>query len=88
VKTTKVFETFVGSYVSVAVKNMRANSKGKIANLLLMGYLLDECETFFYLGETDKEVTVAVARTDVVAMMSAAEVAELDFPMDTEGELQ
>lgn len=83
---SKVFGKFSGSYVSVAVKGMRANSKGKIANLLLMGYLLDEDEDYFYIGESQSEVSVAVLRSDVVAIMSASEVEEVE--MDTEGEMQ
>lgn len=83
---SKVFGKFAGSYVSVAVKGMKGSSKGKIANLLLMGYLLDEDEDYFYIGESQQEVSVAVLRSDVVAIMSAADMDETE--MDTEGEMQ
>ena len=70
----------------MAVKGMKGSSKGQIANLLLMGYLLDEDEDYFYIGESQQEVSVAVLRSDVVAIMSAADMDETE--MDTEGEMQ
>ena len=52
---------------------MRGSGKQKIDNLALGGYLLDECEKYYYIGETPMEVTAAVTKESVAAIILATE---------------
>lgn len=79
---SKIFETFSGSFVSIIVKNMRGSGQDKINNLALGGYLLDECEEYYYIGETPMEVTAAIKKDSVAAVILAVEAG-----MDT-GDMQ
>ncbi len=82
---SKLFLTFAGNYVSLVMKNMRGKSNTKIANLMLAGYLLEECDDYYYLGETPEEAAVAVRKSDVAAVMMASELEEsIEIPDDFE----
>ena len=71
---TRLFELFAGTYVTIAVKSLRGvTSSKKISNVMLAGYLLDECETFYYIGDTPTEVFAAVRRDDVISIMMGRE---------------
>jgi hypothetical protein len=88
--SSALFETFVGSFISVMMKNLKAYStqNKKISNLLLSGYLLDECDDYFYLGESGDAVTGAIRKDEIAAIMMGDEVVELfdkiDVPEGTE----
>lgn len=68
-KKSKLFDTFVGEYVSVIVKGTKGQKDAKVANLVLTGYLVDECSEYYYMGEETMEVTASIRRTDVSVMM-------------------
>lgn len=85
---SKVFKLFENQYVSLVMKNMRAQtSSSKIANLLLAGYLVEECDTYFYLGEEEGSVTAAVKKDEVASVMLATE-GEEDFELPDDAEMQ
>ena len=66
---SKVFEIFGGEYVTMVVKSIKGGTKGKIINLMLAGYFLDECETFYYIGENQHEVFACVKKEEVASLM-------------------
>lgn len=86
---SRMFESFAGSYVTIAVRSLRANPKAAnnvIANLMLAGFLLDECEEYFYLGENAKEIFAAVKKSEVMSIMMGGEAADpqINIPEGTE----
>jgi len=66
---SKMYDVFVGSYVTVAVKDLLGlNSKeSKFANLMIGGLMLDECETYIYLGSA-QEVSTAIRKDQVIGI--------------------
>lgn len=74
-----LFEIFCGSYVNIFVKNIKSSATraGKVNNVMLAGFLLDEDEEYYFLGQTPEEVFCAVAKSEMAAMMTADEGAEL-----------
>lgn len=88
-QTSRIYEIFVGSYINIAVKSLKnATSGGKISNLMIAGYFLDECEEYFYLGDNPGSVFAAVKKDDVASIMLSNEEVELmnqiDVPEGTE----
>ena len=76
-----LFEHFAGSYVTIAVKSLRgASSNKKITNVMIAGYLLDECHDYFYIGDTPTEVYAAVRKDDVISIMSGGEDNDIELP--------
>lgn len=79
---TKMYDTFVGTYVTVAIKDLlgigSGNRESKFANLMIGGLLLDECETYIYLGAED-EVSTAIRKDQVIGIFVDTEgLAETD----------
>jgi hypothetical protein len=64
-----VFELFAGDRLVFLLKNVRGNASSKIINVTLEGVLLDECETFFYIGATDEKITGAIPKDSVASMI-------------------
>lgn len=83
-----VFQIFAGSYVNLVIKNIKGNNRGNITNLMFAGYLLDEDETHYFVGQTTEEVYLAVRKEEVSAIMISDEVKELmdsvEVPSDQE----
>jgi len=85
-KSSLLYDIFVGTYVNIALKNIKGGSSrpGKIANLMFAGYLLDEDEEYFYIGQTSDEVYAAVKKEEVAAIMLSDEegdlMAEIEVP--------
>jgi endo-alpha-1,4-polygalactosaminidase (GH114 family) len=53
----------------MVVKNIKGGTKGKIINLMLAGYFLDECESFYYIGENQREVFACVKKEEIASIM-------------------
>jgi hypothetical protein len=86
---SRLFENFAGSYVTVAVASLKANSKLSnkvITNVMIPGYLLDECDMFYYLGENAEEIFAAVRKDHVSTIMLGGENApgQIEMPEDSE----
>lgn len=79
---SKMYDTFVGVYITVAIKDLLGTGGGgretKFVNLMVSGLLLDECDTFVYLGSDDEnaEVTTAIPKTQIVGIFTDAESLE------------
>jgi hypothetical protein len=80
---SRIFEEFAGSYVTIAVKSLKGDGGGKkVTNIMLAGYLLDECEDFYYIGESAAEIFAAVKKDDVATIMLGGEdhVTDIEIP--------
>lgn len=82
ISNTKMYNIFVGVYVTVAVKDLLGignNSKDvKFANLMVGGILLEECDSFIYLGSADG-INAAIPKNQVVGIF-----VDVDEIMDPE----
>lgn len=79
-----VFDIFAGSYVNIALKNIKGeNSKpGRIANLMFAGYLLDEDTEYFFIGQEADAVYAAIKKDEVAAIIMGDEVTSLMEEID------
>lgn len=64
--STKIMESFQGSFVYVLTRTLRSSQERKSGPLIIEGFLLDSDEEYFFLGMTMDEVTEAVKRDEVV----------------------
>lgn len=83
------FETFAGHYVHLVVEKLHgAAEEGGMINLRLAGYMLDEDEDYFFIGSTAEEITSAIKKSCVAAIIIKDEVEDLmnqiDVPSDQE----
>ena len=69
---SKIFDKFKGSLVHIATKSLKgsesSNGSKIIGPVVIQGFLLDECDTYFYLGDVPDEITDAVLKEEVVRM--------------------
>lgn len=74
-----LFEIFCGNYVNIFVKNIKSvgGRQGKINNVMLAGFLLDEDDEFYFLGQTPDDVFCAVKKDEIAALMLGEEGIEL-----------
>jgi len=76
-----MYKKFVGTFITVAVKDLIGASSErdmKIANMMLGGLLLDECETYIYLGEPDK-INTAICKDQIIGIFTDVdEITEID----------
>lgn len=80
---SRIFEEFVGNYVTIAVKSLKGDGGGKkITNIMLAGYFLDECEEYYYIGENTSEIFAAVKKDEVATIMLGGEdhMTDIDIP--------
>lgn len=71
---SRVFEVFVGNYVEVIIKSIKLrHSDGISSNMAIGGYLLDECDRYFYIGITPHEISSAILKSDVITMNISSE---------------
>jgi hypothetical protein len=73
---SKLFVYFKGQYVQVLMKNLKGSqtmNDGTInrGNIIIEGFLLDEDERHYFLGETPDKVTEALLHNDVVRMFTS-----------------
>ncbi len=67
--TSRLYDIFVGQQVNLFVKNISmSNGEGQAASVIIAGYLLDECEDFFYIGSSPLEVYAAIRKLDVASV--------------------
>lgn len=66
---SQCYTTFAGNHVTIYVKGIRGGNKGKVMPLAFVGYLMDECSEYFYLGESPEEVSACIKKQDVGAIM-------------------
>lgn len=67
---SRAYDIFVGTMVTLIVRGIKGKESGKVTNIMLGGYLLDECDTYFYLGANSMEIHTAVNKRDVAAVIS------------------
>lgn len=85
-----LYEIFCGNYVQVFVKSLKASSekKGKVNNVILVGYLLDEDKEYIFLGQTPDDVFAAVKKDEIAAINLTDEgeliLEEINIPEDQE----
>jgi hypothetical protein len=81
---SRVYDVFVGTLVAVFLKGQARASKNSI---LFVGYLLDECDDFFYLGADANSISAAIKKDTVASIALHDTIADLD-DMGSERELQ
>ncbi len=76
---SRVFETFAGAYLNFIIKGIKAADvrPGKITNLMFAGYLLDEDELHYFIGQTPDEVYAIIKKDEVAGIMISDEVGDL-----------
>lgn len=79
------FDVFIGEYVDLVTKysaNVSVNTEdGSIEQqdyVRFQGYLLDIDDDFYYLGLTDRQISHAVNKSDIVTVMISQPETELD----------
>lgn len=75
---SKIFETFVGEPIRVTLKkddkgtvqDPRGNFKLIQSSFMIQGFLVDECDDYFYLAyNSDAElINIAILRSDVLTI--------------------
>lgn len=75
-KVSKILETFKGKFVTIAIKDVRTRT----SNLSFAGFLVDEDEEYFYLGESsDGPLQAAIPKSQNAGITLTDEI---DFLMD------
>lgn len=69
-KFSRAYDVFVGTMVTLVIRGIKGRDSGKITNIMLGGYLLDECDQYYYIGASSLEIHSAVAKRDVAAIIS------------------
>lgn len=97
-KNNRFFLTFVGEVVHINLKHFmqtqEATEEGTLVSqepMGIMGYLIDEDDDYYFLGENDQEANQSVKKSEVmhVAIVDPLEImkAEGSMPDIPEGEL-
>jgi hypothetical protein len=97
-KNSRFFLTFAGEVVLINLKHFlqtqEATEEGTVMSqepMGVMGYLLDEDDDYYFLGENDQEANQAVKKADVlhVSVVDPLEIMKMDgsMPDIPEGEL-
>lgn len=87
--STLLYATFAGHCVDIIVRSIRARINNVTSNMVLSGFMLDECVEFYYIGETPAEVTAAVRKTEVVTInLSREELDRFETELNNSGEIQ
>jgi len=81
-----MYDIFIGSYITVAIKDLLGmNEKNsKFANLMIGGLLLEECDTYIYLG-SNGEITTAIRKDQIIGIFLDSDglVQEEEIPLGT-----
>jgi len=75
----RMFQIFAGEYVVVDIRRPRSHDP-------IAGFLLDECPNYIYLGAEDREIVAAIAKREIVSILSKHPAEFGDF--DTMGDVQ
>jgi hypothetical protein len=97
-KNSRFFMTFAGEVVHINLKHFlqtqEATEEGTVMSqepMAIMGYLIDEDDDYYFLGETDQAATQSVRKSEVlhVSIVDPLEImrAEGSMPNIPEGEL-
>lgn len=80
----KLYETFVGSYVNVVVRAIKAvDQRHRLGNLTVAGILLDEDAKYIYLGSPDAISTAIPKDLIGVVLEESVEMDVMDIPPGT-----
>lgn len=87
---TKLFKQFHNEYVHIITKSLKGsevrNGARYIGPVVIAGFLLDEDDTYLYLGAAQDEVSDAILRAEIVRMYLPVEdlinaaFEEIDIP--------
>ena len=89
---SKIFDKFKGSVVQIVTKSLRGSESAGgtrvVGPVIIQGYLLDEDDEYFYLGDAPEEITDAVLREQVVRMTvpMPLDLMEMLIPGETNGD--
>jgi hypothetical protein len=87
--STLLYATFVGLNVDIIVRSVKAKMGNMMTNMAICGFLLDECEEFYYVGENANEVSTAVRKNEVVTVsLSSGELSRFESELNNSGEVQ
>jgi len=97
-KNSRFFMTFAGEVVQISLKHFlqtqEATEEGTLLSqepMGIMGYLIDEDDDYYFLGENDQEANQSVKKSEVmhVSVVDPLEImrAEGSMPNIPEGEL-
>lgn len=75
--SSSLYQTFVGSYIRLVVKGINITEGDRSSNMMFGGYLLDEDDDYYFLGQTPEAVYAAVRKSDVVTLMLSDEASDL-----------
>lgn len=87
--STLLYATFAGYCVDIIVRSVRAKINGITTNMVMSGFLLDECEEFYYIGDNANEVSAAVRKIEVVTInLTREELGRFETELNSNGEVQ
>lgn len=92
-KDVKQFKYFQGRNVNIIMKNIKGSQilpDGTVVNgsVVISGFLLDEDDFNYYLGDDNGEVHDSVMRDDVLRMFVGPIDSEEFLDMETQGDMQ
>jgi len=82
-----MFATFAGDELAFLLRTVKGAAGGKILNLTLQGYLLDEDEEYVYIGITPEEISGAIKKADIATFFKGSfnlNTEEFEIPEGTE----
>lgn len=87
----KLFKAFAGQFVNIVMKSIKGTQTtdhGSIqGNVVMSGFLLDEDETYFYLGKDQDKIDEALRKDDVVRIYQEEPEPSFDiFDFDDTGD--
>ena len=75
--TYKIFTLFGNSYVHIITRTLRGtevSGRNRMTGpMVLSGFLLEEDDMYFYLGQTEEEISDAILKTEVVRIYTPVE---------------
>jgi hypothetical protein len=87
--STLLYATFAGYCVDIIVRSVRAKINNVTSNMVLTGYMLDECEDFYYVGDNANEVSAAVRKSEVVTInLTREELNRFETELNNNGDVQ
>jgi hypothetical protein len=87
--STLLYATFSGYCVDIIVRSVRARINNVTSNMVLSGFMLDECDEFYYVGETPAEVTAAIRKIEVVTInLAREELGRFETELNSNGDIQ
>lgn len=89
--SNKLFHIFAGVYVEFVLKNLKGaqvmEDGGRVeGSVILSGYLLDEDQDYYYLGETQEDISQAIKKEDVIRIYKPEDEILADMGLDYKGD--